>query len=347
MNNSKDKINVMVVDDSALMRKLLSDVLDNHPDINVVGTAPNGKIAVDKLDKLNPDVITLDVEMPIMNGIDALKEIQRIKATPTIMFSSLTKADAEITIQALELGAIDFIQKPTIRNDIESKAEEIITKILLASKAIKKNGRKILIPSKSNGNGNGNGKNKQTLKTVVIGSSTGGPQALKDVIPYLPEDIPAQFLIVQHMPPMFTDMFAKRLNSLSQLEVKEAQENDQLEMGKVLLAPGNFHMCVESNKIKLNQEPTVWGVRPAVDITLASAAKIYKENLICVILTGMGHDGSKGAAIVKKFGGYCIAEDQSTCVIYGMPRTVIEAGHADEVVPLNKMADAILKAVYR
>jgi len=348
----KDKlIKVLVVDDSNLMRRMLSDILRSHPQIVVVGTAINGRMAINQLDRLQPDVITLDVEMPFMNGLETLKEIKRIKPTPTIMVSSLTKAGAEVTIQALELGAVDFIQKPeSFENSLKDIEKELISKILTAAQALesrsftrgaeKKQSTEIPVIKTS--------PKTSRVKTVVIGSSTGGPQALKEVIPFIPKELPAQFLIVQHMPPKFTEMFAQRLDKISQITVKEAQEGDELQAQKALLAPGSFHMIPqENNTVSLNQEPPVWGVRPAVDMTLASAAKIYKEDLICVILTGMGHDGTNGAGVVKKYGGYCIAEDESTAVIYGMPKCVVDAGHADEVVPLHKVANAIVQAVYR
>lgn len=347
--NSEGLIKVLVVDDSTLMRRMITDILNSHPKIKVIGSAMNGKMALTQLERLDPDVITLDVEMPFMNGLETLREIKRLKPTPTVMLSSLTAAGAEVTIQALELGAVDFIQKPdSISSSLKQVEEEIINKILTAASmknAIrKKSATKVAVEAPTI---------KTTtkvsrVKTIVIGSSTGGPQALKQVIPYLPADLPAQILVVQHMPPKFTDMLAQRLDKLSPLTIKEAAENDQLQAQQVLLAPGDYHMTVNKyNKIELNQEPSVWGVRPAVDITLASAAKLYKEDLICVILTGMGHDGRDGAGIVKKFGGYCIAEDESTALIYGMPRCVIESGYADEVVPLHKIAKAIVSAVYR
>lgn len=344
MENSENKINVLVVDDSSLMRRMIIDILIRHPRINVIGFAMDGKMALSQIERLKPDVITLDVEMPFMNGLETLKAIQHIKSISTIMLSSLTKKGADITIQALELGAVDFIQKPENTNDLNVIAEELVTKVLMAADLTRTNqvpAQRTEVPLlKSNKAGR--------IRTVVIGSSTGGPQALKEVIPYMPEDLPAKLLIVQHMPPKFTDMLAQRLDKASSITVKEAKDGDPLEPKKALLAPGNYHMCVDiNNRIKLNQEPPVWGVRPSVDMTLASAAKIYKEDLICVILTGMGHDGSQGAGIVKKFGGYCIAEDKSTCVIYGMPKSVIDAGYADEIVPLHKIASAIVKAVYR
>lgn len=346
---NEKKVNVLVVDDSTLMRKIIIDILSSHPNINVVGYAINGKMALTQVEKLKPDVITLDVEMPFMNGLETLKELSKINPVPTIMLSSLTAAGAEVTIQALELGAIDFIQKPENTSDFKKIEAELVSKVLVAATSRHRSIIKHSIPTTNNTEVVSSKVKPKAgrVKTVVIGSSTGGPQALKEVVPYLPKDLPAQVLLVQHMPAKFTEMLAQRLDKTSQFTVREAKEGDMVEVQHALMAPGNFHMCIENNKIKLNQEPQVWGVRPAIDITLASAAKIYKEDLICVILTGMGHDGTQGAGIVRKFGGYCIAEDQSTCVIYGMPKCVIEAGYANEVVPLDKIANAIVKAVYR
>ena len=349
MANFEKTIKVLVVDDSALMRKMITDILSSHEQITVAGIAMNGQMAINKLDVLKPDVITLDIDMPFMNGIETLKEIQRIRPTPTIMFSSLTKAGAEITLQALELGAMDFVQKPNSNNpeNLKKIETELINKVLLAKEMHQPNFQKKLTPQIINIPASKTTHKVSKMKTVIIGSSTGGPQALKEVIPFLPGDLPAQYLIVQHMPPKFTDLLAQRLDKISNITVKEAQEGDILEAKTALLAPGNYHMCVDGGKIRLNQEPPVWGVRPSVDLTLASAAKIYKEDLICVILTGMGHDGLNGAKAVKEFGGYCIAEDKSTCVIYGMPKNVIEAGYADEIVPLDKIGASIVNAVYR
>lgn len=343
------KIKVLIVDDSSIMRRIISDILRSHPSIEVIGIAINGKMALNQLSALKPDVITLDIEMPFMNGLEALKEINRTNSTPVVMISSLTKRGAEVTIKALELGAVDFIAKPENPEGFKNIEKEIIDKVIAAANS-KKSPFSTLNKVKSLINIPGVKKRNtiNNLKTVIIGSSTGGPQALKEVIPFLPKDLPARFLVVQHMPPKFTEMFAQRLDKISELHVKEAEEGDMLEVGKVLLAPGNYHMNVEADgTVSLNQDPAVWGVRPAVDITLGSAAKIYKQDLICVILTGMGKDGSKGAEAVKKFGGYCIAEDQSTCVIYGMPKCVIDAGHADKIEPINNVANAIVEAIYR
>ncbi|MDD3013483.1 MAG: chemotaxis response regulator protein-glutamate methylesterase [Candidatus Gastranaerophilales bacterium] len=345
---SNKKVNVLVVDDSSIMRRMIIDILKSHPLINVVGYATDGQMALIQLEKLKPDVITLDVEMPLMNGLETLKQIRKIRPTPTIMLSSLTSAGAEVTMQALELGAIDFIQKPENLGNIKNKEKEIISKVLIAALSENKTSdqhpiikHNVKIPVIKNIS------KTDKVKTIIIGSSTGGPQALKEVIPYLPKNLPAQIIVVQHMPANFTGLLAQRLNKNSEITVNEAKEDDRLEAKKVFIAPGNYHLCIENNKIKLNQDPQIWGVRPAVDITLISAAKAYKEDLICVILTGMGHDGTKGAEMVRKHGGYCIVQDQSTSVIYGMPKCVIDAGHANEIVPLHKMANAIVNAVYR
>lgn len=345
-------INVLVVDDSALMRRMIIDILSKNPRIKVIGYAINGQMAITQVEKLNPDVVTLDVEMPFMNGLEALKEIQKIKPTPVVMLSSLTKAGAEVTLQALELGAVDFIQKPDSNKaaDLKQIEEDLANKVIAAASVVPSRMRASLnvvkhsveVPMIKTT------PKVSRVKTVVIGSSTGGPQSLKEVLPYLPADLPAQVLMVQHMPPKFTDLLAQRLDKISPFAIKEAKDNDLIEAQHALMAPGGYHMVVEGcNKVRLNQEPPVWGVRPAVDLTLASAAKVFKEDLICVILTGMGRDGTKGAEAVKKFGGYVIAEDKSTAIIYGMPKSVIDAGHADEVAPLHRVASAIVKAVYR
>ena len=336
-------IKVLVVDDSIFMQKMISDILNNHQGIQVIDKAANGKQALRSIEKSLPDVITLDVEMPVMNGIETLKEIQKKYQIPVVMVSSVTTSGAKITIQALELGAVDFITKPSgsISMDINKKAEEIIEKVLLAArtKIVKRVVKKVEFkPNRV----------VKSKKIVVIGISTGGPKALKDVIPLLPKDLPAPVLLVQHMPALFTASLAKRLDSMSLIEVKEAEENDSVTPGRVLLAPGDYHMELdaEGKVIKLNQQPSVWGVRPAVDITLGSAVKAYGRNVISVIMTGMGHDGSNAVKALKRFGGMCIAQDEETSTIYGMPKTVVDAGYADKIVSLYDIANAITEAVY-
>lgn len=347
LDKSEKKIRILIVDDSAFMRKVISDVLLSHPEVEAVETAFNGQVALKKIQEFNPDVVTLDIEMPVMNGIETLQELLKIKKVPVIMCSSLTKSGAEITIKALELGAFDFIEKPTSVNSQKVKELEklLLEKVLAAASSKVPIHHKVSMHIKPSFSHSKTGGKK--TKVLIIGSSTGGPQALKEVVPYLPEDIPAKILIVQHMPEKFTEMFAQRLDKMSKITVKEAREGDRLERGVALLAPGNYHMTVtEDETISLNQNPAVWGVRPAVDLTLASCAKLFQQDAMCVILTGMGHDGAQGAGAIKRYGGYCIAEHESTCIVYGMPKSVVIAGHADEVVPLHHVAEAIMKKIY-
>lgn len=338
-------IKVIVVDDSLFMRKMISDILNKHPDIEVIDTAANGILALRAIERHQPDVITLDVEMPEMNGIEALKIIQQKYKTPTIMVSSVTTKGAQVTLQALDLGAVDFITKPSgsISLDINKIGDIITEKVIFAAKSkttfIKPGVIKRFVPKIAQIKSN---------KIVVIGSSTGGPKALKEVIPLLPADLPVPVLVVQHMPPVFTNSLAKRLDAISMLKVKEASENDKLEVGTIYFAPGDYHMCLNKagTHISLNQDPSVWGVRPAVDITLASVIKHYGKNVIATIMTGMGHDGSNGSKELKKQGGYCIAQDEATCTVYGMPKTVIESGCANKVVSLYELSNAIVEQVY-
>lgn len=340
-----NQVNVLVVDDSVFMRKMISDILNDHDKIKVTNTASNGQIALETIAKHRPDVITLDVEMPKMNGIEALKIIQKQYQIPVVMLSSLTQQGAQTTLQALELGAFDFISKPSgsISFDIKNKADEIKEKVLQASTSksqVKRSGHtRVLIKKQPH---------IKSDKILVIGVSTGGPKALKEVIPFLPGDLPVPVLVVQHMPPVFTNSLAKRLDSISNIKVKEAEHNERIRPGVVYIAPGNHHMCLDAagKTIELNQEPTIWGVRPAVDITLASAIKAYKNKVISVIMTGMGHDGSHGAKALKKAGGFCIAQDEETSTVYGMPKTVIDAGNANVVVSLYDIAKNIVDKIY-
>lgn len=348
-------IKVLIVDDSAFMRKVLSDLFAAENDFHVLDTARNGKDAVDKAKWLKPDVITMDVEMPVMDGIKALEAIMRDNPTPVVMVSSLTRDGAEATLRALELGAVDFVAKTAgpisnitaIKTDILAKcraaAQVNIAQLfkIQGRKTLSSSILQVMLPPLAPPSAD--------EQIVAIGTSTGGPRALQEIITKLPNNLPCGVVVVQHMPPGFTKSLSDRLNSLSSVTVKEAENNDVIRPGLVLIAPGDYHMTVEregSKKIvKLNQNPPIGGHRPSVDPLFESVAKCYGRKVLGVILTGMGHDGSKGMQAIKQQQGYTIAEDQSTAVVFGMPKSAIELGIVDKVVPLPSIAAEIVKAI--
>ncbi len=343
-------LRVMVVDDSAFIRFSIIQQLNEDPEILVVGSASNGREALRLIPELQPDVITLDVEMPHLDGLSTLREIMRDFPRPVIMVSSLTREGASETIQALMLGAVDFFPKPNNRLDIRAAMGEIIAKIKLASRAKVKSANSILLKTAASRSPNLPEKKVHSYSkmtpVVLIGSSTGGPGALSEIIPALPGNLASPVIIVQHMPVGFTKSLSDRLNSLSSLKVKEAEPGDRLLVGQALVAPGGFHMILDENEqVVLNQKPAVHGVRPAVDVTLNSVNRHFGGNMIGVILTGMGSDGAIGMSILHNAGGYVIAEDESTCVVWGMPRSVVEAGAASAILPRPKIAKAIESAI--
>ncbi len=343
-----EKIRVMVVDDSAFMRMVLKDIIDSQPDMKVIAVAKDGLEAVELAVKHKPDVITMDVEMPRLNGIEALKLIMKKAPTRVIMVSSLTEEGAEITLMALEIGAVDFVTKPagSISMTFRQVANVLVEKIRnamkvdpnrLVSRRIKPQVIKMTKASTVTG------------KIVVIGSSTGGPRSLDMVIPALPGNFPAPIIIVQHMPPGFTRSLASRLDRMSQLSVKEAQEGDVLKPGWVYVAPGDYHLGAKQSgrnvTLYLDKSPKINNVRPAVDFTLDKVAEIYKNKTIAVILTGMGKDGTKGAFKVKFYKGIVIAESKETCVVFGMPKSVIEEGYADYILPAYEIPKKLVELV--
>ena len=341
-------VRVLVVDDSAFMRFTITKHLNESPGIQVIGSARDGIEALELIPKLNPDVVTLDVEMPHMDGLSTLKEIMTRFPRPVVMLSSLTAEGTVETVKALTLGAVDFIAKPVNKSTINIVMAEVAAKIIKAAGSRVFSLAPLVRPSplsKINSSKTTRPINSMD-KIVVIGSSTGGPRALNALIPEISAKLSAAFIIIQHMPAGFTRSLADRLDSLSELKVKEAEPGDKLEAGLALLAPGGFHLTFDRNGIIVtNQNPPVNGVRPAIDVTMASMVSLYGKSLIGVILTGMGSDGTVGSRLIHEAGGQIIAEAESSCVVWGMPRSVYEAGFTDEVQPLNKIAGAISKRI--
>jgi len=376
-------IRVLIADDSAFMRKVLSDLFNSQSDFQVVGTAVNGQDAIEKVKKFQPDVLTLDVIMPIMDGLNALAVIMEQCPLPVVMVSSTTQKGTNETIRALALGAVDFVSKAGgAISKIDTIKDEILAKCRLAAKAhARKNfsaAKPLVYKPKLPGEEPATRRieikrrtgyvpaQRPTLtraepvkkiipgtgkKLVAIGTSTGGPQALQTVITRLPGNLPCGVVVVQHMPAGFTKSLADRLNSISEISVKEAENDEVIRPGQVYIAPGNYHLRIVpalggERKILLSQEPPVGNHRPAVNVMFDSAAQ-FGRDLVSVIMTGMGADGCEGMKKIKATGGYSIAQDEGSCVVYGMPKAVVDAGLADEVRPLNKIAEAIVEAVRR
>lgn len=354
-------IRVLVVDDSAFMRRIISEAITAEPDMEVAGQAINGLDALLKVEQTQPDVVTLDVEMPEMDGLAALRHLMARYPRPVIMLSSLTQAGAVTTIRALTIGAVDFVAKPSgsISLDFHRVREELIHKIRIAARA------RIHAPGAHPPTITAPPKPAAQCAPVVprarppvalgaasfdtlvaIGTSTGGPRALSTVVPGLADDGRTAYLIVQHMPAGFTHSLAERLDSTSSLHVREAEQGDRLVAGTVLVAPGDFHLQLSAHgTVQLFQGPRVHGVRPSVDVMLESVAQHYGARVVTAILTGMGVDGADGAVAVRAKGGFVIAEDEATCVVWGMPRAVAERGAANRIVRLENVSTAIAEAV--
>lgn len=347
--NYKEKIRVLVVDDSAFMRKVISDILDSDRDIEVVDTAKSGIDALEKAKKTKPDVITLDIKMPGMDGLECLKELSKLGKIPIIMLSSITQEGAEATIQALAEGAIDFVTKPSNIFDMngEEKRKEIVEKVKIASNSIPSLRTNIKVRKN-----HGIYREISILNNIVlIGTSTGGPKALQEVIPLIPENVDAAFLVVQHMPAGFTKSLADRLDGMSKVKVKEAEDEELIKTGYVYIAPGDYHMLAEKNsntslKIKLTKDPHVGSHRPSVDVMIESVSNTGFKNIVAVIMTGMGGDGSEGVKMLKKKNNAnIIAQDEESCVVFGMPKAAIQKGVVDIVTPLKEISNEIMKIV--
>ena len=341
-------IRVVVIDDSAFVRQALSRMLGAAPDVEVVATAVDGADGVEKVRALRPDVVTLDVKMPRMGGLEALRRILAECPTPVLLLSSHTSEGAEVTLRGLELGAMDFVDKSSVQGHMNllGLADELVAKVrALASVPRERLGeirgalRAAAAPEA----------HARQADVVVIGTSTGGPSALQAIIPRLPRGLAAAILVVQHMPAGFTKTLADRLDQRSAVPVREAQDGEPLPRGGVLIAPGGLHMKLKKRgaqaRVWLDDEPSSALHRPSVDVLMAFVAKVYGARSMGIVLTGMGADGVEGLRAIREAGGLTLAESKETCVIYGMPKAAVEAGVVDRTAPLPRIADEILAAV--
>lgn len=342
-------VKVLVVDDSPFMRRAIERLIAGMGGAEVIGTAGDGVEAVKKALELRPDVITMDVEMPRMNGVAAVSEIMSTIPTPIVMLSTLTTEGADTTLRALEAGAVEIVAKPSgLSNDLVNVGEKLAEAVARAShsRVFRRHAIPVVPVTPPPPAVRTGGPSVASQHIVVIGSSTGGPPALTAVVPRLPGDLPAGVVIVQHMPAGFTSALAKRLDSLSELAVREARDGDVVAAGTALVAPGDFHVILGPDKrVRLDKGPTVHGVRPSLDITLQSVATVYGKHASVAILTGMGRDGADGCAAVEAAGGSIFTQDEPTCVVYGMPRVAKErTKHAIEA-PLDRIAGLLAKSV--
>lgn len=346
------KVRVLTIDDSALMRQVLAELLSKDPDIEVIGSAPDPYVAREMIEALNPDVLTLDVEMPKMVGLTFLEKLMRGRPTPVIMVSSLTEAGCETTFRALELGAVDFITKPKIdlRQGMDDIAADLIAKVKGAATATLRRSPAIGEQRAAKLTALNSAMIKTTDMIIAIGSSTGGTEAVKEVLQVLPPNTPP-ILITQHMPEGFTRTWADRMNELCRISVKEAKDGDSVFPGHALIAPGNHHVTLVRSgarySVRINQNEPVNRHRPSVDVMFDSVAQYAGGNSVGVILTGMGGDGAKGLLKMKEAGAYTIAQDEASCVVFGMPKEAIKLGAADVVCPLKDIAATVLTHVTR
>ena len=344
---SAQPVRVLVVDDSALMRKLIPQILEADNSIQVVGTAMDGNFGLKKIEELKPQVITLDLEMPGMGGLDMLKEIMRRHRLPVIVVSSHSTEGASVTLKALSLGAFDFVAKPSdVSQRMQEVGQELISKIKAAaqSRGIQIHAAvefPVLVPRPKGKPGS----RKEPTRLVAIGISTGGPQSLQYLLAQLPADFPGSIVVVQHMPEGFTEMFARRLDECCSLNVKEAQSGDLLLAGRVLICPGSRHVKVKRLPLGdiaiLSDDPRVNGHRPSADVMFKSVAEEFGQRALGVLMTGMGEDGAHGLGLIKAAGGLTIAQGEQSCVVFGMPKAAIERGHAMRVVELEAMASTL------
>jgi len=348
------KIRVLIVDDSVVIRRLLTDILSADPEIEVAGTAPNGKIALAKLPQINPDLVTLDIEMPELDGLNTLPELRKAYPNlPVIMFSTLTERGASATLEALSRGASDYVAKPANVGSVAAGMETVRVQLLPKIKSLCPFNQPAAtssdLPAIKVAPAKPLNRLPQRVDCLLIGSSTGGPQALTAVLKSLPADFPVPIVVVQHMPPVFTRHLANRLNQECALEVHEASAGMTLRPGHVLIAPGDYHLelCRQGTAVKtvLTQGPPENSCRPAVDVTFRSAAALYGPGSLAVVLTGMGQDGLRGGEHLVRAGGKLLAQDEATSVVWGMPRAVAQAGLTEMVLPLDSIASELIRRV--
>jgi len=345
---------VLVVDDSSVIRKILCEALESDASIQVAGSAPDGRIALSKIPLLNPDVVTLDVEMPGMSGLETLVEIRKLyPKLPVIMFSTMTERGAAITLDALAFGASDYVTKPSSTGSLDATKKRIETDLIPKVKGLCHGSAgmkriqelpagKAFVPAKTS-------LISGTIDVLAIGASTGGPNALAEILPSVPKDFPVPIVIVQHMPRLFTRLLADRLDKQSAIHVREGEEGGVLKPGEAWIAPGDFHMTLAKEgsgvRLVMNQEPPENSCRPAVDVLFRSVARVYGAHTLAVVLTGMGSDGVRGSQHVREAGGQVLVQDEATSVVWGMPGQVAAAGLASGVFPLKEMAQEVDRRV--
>ena len=355
-----ERIRVLVVDDSVVIRRLVSHAIEQDPSLEVVGSASNGAIALQRIPQLNPDVLTLDIEMPEMDGLAMLRHVRRdYPHLRVIMFSTLTERGAAVTLEALSLGADDYVAKASNEGSLDRSMarlrDELIPRIKQffrmpqpAERLASEQRKPALVPAAAPMKRPGL---RLLPEVVAIGVSTGGPTALGAILPSLPAGFPLPVLVVQHMPPLFTRLLAERLHSACQLATQEATDGESVSPGKILIAPGDFHMKVERDavgaRVRLDRSPPQNSCRPAVDALFSSVAEVYGGAVIAIVLTGMGQDGLRGARILKAQGACIVAQDEASSVVWGMPGAVVNAGIADSVLPLDHLVPEILRRVCR
>lgn len=352
-------VRALVVDDSGFFRRRLTEILVANPLIRVVGSAANGREAIEQVLALQPDVVTMDVEMPVMDGITAVREIMHRRPTPILMFSSLTNEGAKATLNALDAGAMDFLPKRF--EDIASEREQALKELLQRVYLLGKRGirqqllprtatsqpQKVTHPPHLRASPPHLASIRRDYRLVVIGTSTGGPAALQEILPKLPASFPLPLLLIQHMPATFTPTFATRLDQLCQVRVREAQNGDILTRGTALLAPGGKQMVLDEHgtKVLIRESDPSLHYRPSVDITFTSAARVFPGQVLALILTGMGADGCGGVRLLKQGNSTVWAQNEATCVVYGMPMAVVEAGLADQILSLQDLGPALAASI--